>query len=73
MDDLGGLLKNTDIVVDFIEDEVILFYFILFLGSFLLEGQFFLVVAAVEVLVLYFLDVMVEGDIFLGEISKIAV
>ena len=67
MDDLGGLLKNTDIVVDFIEDEVILFYFILFLGSFLLEGQFFLVVAAVEVLVLYFLDVMVEGDIFLGE------
>ena len=67
VDDLGGLLKNTDIVVDFIEDEVILFDFILFLGSFLLEGQFFLVVAAVEVLVLYFLYVMIEGNIFLGE------
>ena len=47
MDDLGGLLEDADIVVDFIDDEVVLFDFILFLGSFLLEGQFFLVVAAV--------------------------
>ena len=38
MNDFGGLLKYADIVVNFIKDEVILFYFILFLGSFLLEG-----------------------------------
>ena len=38
VDNLGGLLKYADIVVYFIKNEVILFDFILFLGSFLLEG-----------------------------------